>query len=160
MEIEGARVIVRKALIIYGTKTGNTRAVAEAIAKGLNATKTVEVVVMDVKVAKPKEALAYDVVLIGSANHMGEPVGDVKKFLKNLEKLNLQGKTGAIFDSHIKGDKRAIQKMEKQVREKILGITLVIPGWGVEATGILKGPLMEGELAKAERFGETLSTKI
>ncbi len=160
MENEGACVIVRKVLIVYGTKTGNTKAVAEAIAKGLAATKNVEVVVKDVKRTQPEEAGAYDAVLIGSANHARGPVGDVKKFLKNLEKLHLQGKTGAIFDSHIKGDQIAIVKMEKQVRDQIPGITLVGAGWGAEATGILKGPLREGELAKAERFGETLATKI
>nr|MDO8082905.1 flavodoxin family protein [Candidatus Freyarchaeota archaeon] len=149
-----------KALIVYWSKTGNTKAVAEAIAKGINATKKVEAVVKDVKITKPEEALDYDALIIGSANHAGGPVGDIKNFLKKLEKLNLKGKAGAVFDTHVKGDPRAVQKMEKQIREKIPGLKLVAPGFGAEAKGIMKGPLVEGELAKAEEFGKSISTKI
>ncbi len=149
-----------KVLVVYWSKTGNTKAIAEAIAKGINATKKAEAVVKDIKVTKPEEALDYNALIIGSANHVGGPVGDIKNFLKKLEKLNLKGKTGAVFDTHVKGDPRAVQKMEKQIREKIPGLKMVAPGFGAEAKGILKGPLVEGELARAEEFGKSISTKI
>ena len=45
-----------KALVVYWSKYGNTKAVAEAIAKGINEAKKVEVVVKDVKKTKPEEA--------------------------------------------------------------------------------------------------------
>ncbi|WXG39516.1 MAG: flavodoxin family protein [Candidatus Freyarchaeum deiterrae] len=152
-----------KALVVYWSKTGNTKAVAEAIAKGINATKKAEAVVKDVKITKPEEVLDYDALIIGSANHGGGPVGDIKNFLKKLEKLNLKGKKGAVFDTHSgpgQSNLRAIQKMERQIRGKIPGLKLVAPGFGGEAKGIMKGPLVEGELAKAEEFGKSISAKI
>ncbi|MFB0560012.1 MAG: flavodoxin family protein [Candidatus Lokiarchaeia archaeon] len=148
-----------KVLIVYWSKYGNTKQVAETIAKGIKAAKQVEVTVKDVKKTKPEEALNYDVVVVGSANHIGGPVGDIKKFLKNLEKLDLKGKSGAVFDTHIKNDVKAVQKMEKQIREKIPGLKLVVPGLAAQVEG-MKGPLVEGELRKAEEFGKGISTKI
>lgn len=149
-----------KALVVYWSKYGNTKAVAEAIAKGINEAKKVEVVVKDVKKTKPEEALEYDALIIGSANHGGGPVGDIKNFLKKLEKLDLKQKTGAVFDTHAGNDLKAVQKMEKQIREKIPGLKLVVPGLASQIKGFLKGPLVEGELAKAEEFGKSISTKI
>ena len=149
-----------KALVVYWSKYGNTKAVAEAIAKGINATKKAEAVVKDVKITKPEEALDYDALIIGSPNHGGGPVGDIKKFLKKLEKLDLKGKTGAVFDTHVGSSFRAVQKMEKQIREKIPGLKLVAPGLAAQIKGFLRGPLVEGELRKAEEFGKNISTKI
>ncbi|MFB0560013.1 MAG: flavodoxin family protein [Candidatus Lokiarchaeia archaeon] len=150
-----------KALVVYRSKFGNTKAVAEAIAKGINATKKAEAVVKDVKTTKPEEALDYDALIIGSPNHGGGPAKDIKNFLKKLEKLDLKGKTGAVFDTHAgRNNIRAVQKMEKQIREKIPGLKLVAPGLATQIKGFLKGPLVEGELLKAEEFGKNISAKI
>jgi flavodoxin len=149
-----------KALVVYWSKYGNTKQVAEAIAKGITAAKKVEAVVKDVKITKPEEVLEYDALIIGSANHAGGPVGDIKNFLKKLEKLDLKGKAGAVFDTHARDDLKAVQKMEKQIREKIPSLKLVAPGLATQIQGFLKGPLVEGELAKAEEFGKSISTKI
>jgi flavodoxin len=149
-----------RALIVYWTRYGNTKKVAETIANGITkSAKKIEVVVKDVKETKPEEALDYDALLIGSPNHAGGPVGDIKNFLKKLEKLNLKGKTGAVFDTHRVNDLKAVQKMEKQIREKIPGLKLVAPGLAAQVKGH-SGPLVEGELAKAEEFGKSISTKI
>jgi flavodoxin len=153
-------LILSRVLVVYWSKSGNTKAVAEAISRGIISAKKVEAVVKDVRVTEPKEVLDYDALVIGSANHLGRPVGDIKGFLKRLEKLDLKGKSGAVFDTHVKGDLRAIQKMEKQIREKIPGLKLVAPGFGAQATGIMKGPLVEGELVKAEEFGKSISKRF
>ncbi|MGQ9720592.1 MAG: flavodoxin family protein [Candidatus Jordarchaeum sp.] len=147
-------------LIVYWSKYGNTKQVAETIAQGIKAAKQVEVTVKDVKKTKPEEALEYDGLIIGSPNHGGGPVGDIKKFLKKLEKLDLKGKTGAVFDTHAGTGFGAVQKMEKQIREKIPGLKLVAPGLATQIKGFLKGPLVEGELLKAEEFEKSISTKI
>ncbi|WXG39515.1 MAG: flavodoxin domain-containing protein [Candidatus Freyarchaeum deiterrae] len=149
-----------KALVVYWSRYGNTKAVAEAIAKGINTTKKAEAAVKDVKETKPEEALEYDALIIGSPNNGGGPVGDIKNFLKKLEKLDLKGKAGAVFDTHARNDLRAVQKMEKQIRGKIPGLKLVAPGLTTQIKGFSKGPLVEGELAKAEEFGKSISTKI
>lgn len=147
-------------LIVFWSKYGNTKAVAEAIANGIKAAKEMVVVVKDVRETKPEEVLEYDALIIGSPNHGGGPVGDIKNFLKKLEKLNLKAKSGAVFDTHAGGDIKVVRKIEKQIQEKIPGLKLVAPGLSTQIKGFLKGPLVEGELTKAEDFGKSISNKI
>ncbi|MEX2725370.1 MAG: flavodoxin family protein [Candidatus Freyarchaeota archaeon] len=71
-----------KVLIVYWSKYGNTKQVAEAIAKGIIEAKKAEVMVKNVKDAEPEEVPKYDALIIGSPNHGGGPVGDIKNFLK------------------------------------------------------------------------------
>lgn len=149
-----------KVLIVYWSKYGNTKQVAEAIAKGINEAKKAEVVVKNVKDTKPEEVQKYDALIIGSPNHGGGPVGDIKNFLKKLEKINLKEKSAAVFDTHARDDIKTVQKMEKQIREKLPGLKLVAPGLAAQVKGYLKGPLVEGELTKAEEFGKNISQKI
>lgn len=148
-----------KALIVYWSKYGNTKQVAEAIARGMKSAKSVKVIVKDVRSTDPEEVLDYDVLVIGSANHIGRPVGDIRKFLKKLAEINLEGKKGAVFDTHIKNDLKTVQKMEKQIREKITGLKLVIPGLATRVEG-MKGPLCEGELPRAEEFGKSIVAEV
>jgi len=148
-----------KALIVYWSKYGNTKQVAEAIARGMKSAKSVKVIVKDVRSTDPEETMEYDVLVIGSANHIGRPVGDIRKFLKKLAEINLEGKKGAVFDTHIKNDLKTVQKMEKQIREKITGLKLVIPGLATRVEG-MNGPLCEGELPRAEEFGKSIVTEV
>ncbi|MEX2750396.1 MAG: flavodoxin family protein [Candidatus Freyarchaeota archaeon] len=149
-----------KVLIVYWSKYGNTKQVAEAIAKGIIEAKKAEVMVKNVKDAEPEEVPKYDALIIGSPNHGGGPVGDIKNFLKKLEKINLKEKSVAVFDTHARDDIKTVQKMEKQIREKLPGLKLVAPGLAAQVKGFLKGPLVEGELAKAEEFGKNIAQKI
>ncbi|MEM2959318.1 MAG: flavodoxin family protein [Candidatus Jordarchaeaceae archaeon] len=149
-----------KVLIVYWSKYGNTKQVAEAIAKGIIEAKKAEVMVKNVKDAEPEEVPKYDALIIGSPNHGGGPVGDIKNFLKKLEKINLKEKSVAVFDTHARDDIKTVQKMEKQIREKLPGLKLVAPGLAAQVKGYLKGPLVEGELAKAEEFGKNIAQKI
>ncbi|MBS7279281.1 MAG: hypothetical protein KIH09_05540 [Candidatus Freyarchaeota archaeon] len=72
----------------------------------------------------------------------------------------MKEKSAAVFDTHARDDIKTVQKMEKQIREKLPGLKLVAPGLAAQVKGFLKGPLVEGELAKAEEFGKNISQKI
>jgi len=72
----------------------------------------------------------------------------------------LKEKSAAVFDTHARDDIKTVQKMEKQIREKLPSLKLVAPGLAAQVKGYLKGPLVEGELAKAEEFGKNISQKI
>lgn len=142
-----------KAVIIYESKYGNTKTVAECIAESMKEANSIETAVYELKTVKLDELVDYDMILIGSPNHMGSATRGIRKFIDGLGKLNLQGKWVACFDTCIGRDfEKAMKKMEKQVGEKVPGLTLVAPGLSIRVDG-MKGPITEGELPKCKDYG-------
>jgi len=43
------------------------------------------------------------VILVGSPNHMGEPKRAIKGFIDRLDRLQLEGKMFAAFDTYMEG---------------------------------------------------------
>ena len=74
-----------------------------------------EVVVRDVKEFDVKEAADYDVILVGSPNHVGRPARGISKFIDNLGARDLRAKWVAVFDTQLGGSQfeKVVRKMEK-----------------------------------------------
>lgn len=89
-----------KALVIYYSRTGNTRKMAEFIAEGL-AKEEVEVTVKDIKDVFADELATYDAIIIGSPTYYGTMSAEVKRLLDDSVKFHgkLEGKVGAAFSS-------------------------------------------------------------
>lgn len=62
-----------RVFIIYDTKYGNTKLVAEKIAEGIRKLKRIETEVSDVKEVDLKKLAGSDAILIGAPNHFGSP---------------------------------------------------------------------------------------
>ena len=76
-----------KALVIYYSKTGNTKKIAEAIAEELKAElKSVD---------EPIEVGNYDLICVGTSVYAGCVCSKIKNFMNNLP--NLEGKKTAGF---------------------------------------------------------------
>lgn len=142
-----------KAIVIYESKYGNTRLVAEMIAGGMAQVTGTEAVLAEINDVDLNRLDDFDAIIIGSPNHMGRATKSTGKFIDKLGKLNLEEKHGAVFDTYIARDfEKAVKKMEKQIAEKVPGLKLVAPGLSVKVTGI-KGPVAGGELPKSKEFG-------
>jgi flavodoxin len=151
---------VTKVIVVYESKYGNTKQVAEAMIEGINETERIEAVLKELKHVEPTEVLDYDVVLIGSPNHFGGPTRDIKKFIDKLGKLPLKEKMFAVFDTYIKGDfEKAVKKMEKRINEKVPELKLIAPGLSIKVQG-MKGPIFEEELPKCKEFGKKIATQL
>ncbi len=149
-----------KVIVVYESKYGNTKLVAETIIEGLKKVKGIETVLSELKKVDFNEISDYDAILVGSPNHFGGPTRGIKKFIDKLGKLNLEGKLGAVFDTYIKEDfEKAVQKMEKRINEKVPGLKLVAPGLSIKVQG-MKGPILEGELPKCKEFGNKIATQM
>jgi len=81
-----------KAIIIYESKYGNTKQVAELIAEGMRQVPGTEVNISEAGQLDLNNAVTFDCILLGSPNHMGGPVGSIKKIIDHLRKLKLDNK--------------------------------------------------------------------
>lgn len=149
-----------RAIIIYESKYGNTRLVAEKIAEGIRQASGVEAEVRELKEVNPEGLAGFDVVVIGSPNHMGNATRSIRKFIDELGKINLRGKLAAVFDTYIGRDlEKAVKKMERQIGEKAPSLSLAAPGLSVRVEG-MKGPVTEGELPRCQDFGITIGNRL
>jgi len=149
-----------KVIVVYESKYGNTKLVAETIIEGMRQVKGIEAVLSEVKEVDLSQIPSYDAILIGSPNHIGGPTRGVKKFIDKLGKLNLSEKRFAVFDTYLGKDfEKAVKKMEKRINEKVPGLKMIASGLSIRVQG-MKGPIAEAELPKCEEFGKKLANQI
>ena len=89
-----------RVLVIYHTRTGNTEAMAEAVAEGAREAGA-EVVVKKVQDTTMDDLLAADAVAVGSPTYYGTMAAEVKQLLDESVEIHgsLEGKAGAAFSS-------------------------------------------------------------
>jgi flavorubredoxin len=89
-----------KALIVYATRTGNTKLMAEAIAEGLQETG-INVKIMDVNdVTSDSDLTGNDAYLFGSSTLHHEMTQEMQKLLVIAKKAPLEGKIGGAFGAY------------------------------------------------------------
>ncbi|GAK57742.1 flavodoxin/nitric oxide synthase [Candidatus Vecturithrix granuli] len=95
-----------KALIIYYSRSGNTKKMAESIAEGLQH-EQVEVDLRAVNDVTADDLLRPDAIIIGSPTYYGSMAAEIKRLLDESVRVHgkLDGKIGAAFSSshHIGG---------------------------------------------------------
>lgn len=152
--------MLAKVIVVYESKYGNTKLVAEKIIEGTRQVEGIETVLSELKEVNLENIPAYDAILVGSPNHFGGPTRSVKKFIDKLGKLPLKGKLFAVFDTYIRKDfEKAVKKMEKRINEKVPELKQTASGLSIKVQGI-KGPISEAELPKCTEFGNKIATQI
>jgi flavorubredoxin len=87
-------------LIVYASRTGETRQIAELIGEGIRISG-MDARVVDVKEIKNASDLnGYDGLVFGSSTYHGEMLDKMKTLLFLAEKADLAGKTGGAFGAH------------------------------------------------------------
>lgn len=89
-----------KAMIVYFSKTGHTKKMAETIAEGLRA-ENVEVQINEVGRASVNDLASADAIILGSPTYYGTMAAEMKAFLDASVKYHgkLAGKIGGAFTS-------------------------------------------------------------
>jgi flavorubredoxin len=86
-----------KAIVVYATRTGETKDIAELIAEGIRF-EGGEATVVNVSDIKNEAHLqGYDAYIFGSSTYHGEMMQGMKTVLFLAEKVNLQEKAGGAF---------------------------------------------------------------
>ncbi|MBN1270241.1 MAG: NAD(P)H-dependent oxidoreductase [Kiritimatiellae bacterium] len=89
-----------KVLIVYYSRTGNTRKMAQYVAEGVKKSGA-EVAMKSVQETDPDDLLAADGVIMGSPTYYGGMAAEMKQLLDDSVRLHgqLEGKVGGAFSS-------------------------------------------------------------
>jgi flavorubredoxin len=141
-----------KALIVYATRTGETRKIAELIAEGIRFSGH-EAEVADAKnIKKEADLEGFDAYVFGSSTYHGEMLQAMKTFLFIAEKANLEGKTGGAFGSFGwsgEANDRIFDTMKHILKIDVVGDTLR-----------LKSSSLEGGMQMAQDYGRAIAKKL
>ena len=155
-----------KALVVYDSEFGNTKQVAMAIGGVFGSQDEVEVLrVGEVKVDQIK---GIDYLIVGSPTQRFRPTPATSDFLKQIPTAGLEGISAAAFDTRLTIEEieetgvlaffvrifgYAAQPIGKGLNKK--GAELVISPEGFFVEGV-KGPLVEGEIDRAEAWARQI----
>lgn len=87
-----------KALVLYTTRAGETRSMAQKIAEGMRSSG-VEVTLMNISDfdREKTDPESYDAIVLGSPTYHGEMTQPMKDILFVFSECNLEGKVGGAF---------------------------------------------------------------
>ena len=148
-------------LVVYESKYGNTKIVAENIISGIKETKNIDMELKTPKEVKMDSIEQYGFILFGSPNHMGSATRGMRKFIEKVGKEIKDLKKTAVFDTYA-GEKqymKAVNSMEDTIKNKTKNFKIIKNGLSIKVEG-MKGPITQGELPKCKKFGEEIITKL
>ncbi|AOY78046.1 FprA family A-type flavoprotein [Clostridium formicaceticum] len=127
----------KKALIIYSTMTGNTKAVANDLADGLKH-KGISVQIMNAQTNSNIEAikeaiLTSDAILFGSSTRYADMVGSLESILQELKEMDLEHKIGIAFGSY-GWSGEAIEVIQDYLKQSNLKV--IDSGYMIKTTGM------------------------
>ena len=86
-----------KALVVYTTRSGETKSIGELIAEGIRIGGAEAEVVNVTEIKKEQDLEGYDAYVFGSATYHGDMMQGMKTLLFLGEKAGLEGKIGGAF---------------------------------------------------------------
>lgn len=140
-----------KAIIIYETRSGNTRLIAETIHDSLKKSG-IEVIVKTINDVDVAELAGYECVILGAPTYHKDMIPTMKTFLFKLEKANLKGKVGAAFGAY--GWSGESVEMISETMKHIYGMDVLEPE--AKLVGTAKGA---GQ-GQYRYFGTEIAKKI
>jgi flavodoxin len=91
---------MKKVLVAYVSRTGNTEKMAEYIAEGIRFTGNTADLKKISKIKNDKDLEGYDGYVFGCPTYHRDITGGMKAFLFIAEKINMVGKMGGAFGSY------------------------------------------------------------
>ena len=151
-----------KALIVYDSVYGHTEKIAQAIGKGL--TNKYEYSVVKGNNVGKNQLEELNLLIIGTPTHGGRWTEAIRDFLKEISGMKLEGVKVAVFDTRtestgiIGGIERIFGRVAPRLAEEMKKHerNVIIEPEGFVVKG-RKGPLKEGELQRAENWGNQIA---
>jgi len=90
---------MKKVLIAYDSRTGNTKQMAEYVAEGVRFSGNDAELKKITEIKNDKELSGFDAYVLGSPTYHRDMTGSMKTFLFLMQKANPEGKIGGAFGS-------------------------------------------------------------
>ena len=139
-----------KVIIVYGSMTGNTETLSEAIEKGIKISG-IDVSIQNVSNVQPAALKDYDGIILGCSTWGdGELQDDFVSFEKEMEKVDLSGKKAACFgpgDSAYPQFCKAVDVLEEKLKN--CGAKIIIDSLKIDGE-------VESKLEEAKNWGEKI----
>ena len=141
-----------QALVVYSTRTGETRNIAELIAEGLRFA-AVQVTLKDAAEIKRETELAgFDIYVFGSSTYHGAMMDRMKTFLFLAERAELKNKIGGAFGSF---------GWSGEAAERIFNTMKNVFNMDMVSTPLmLKSSSVDGGIKVAQAYGKELAAKV
>jgi len=149
---------MKRVVIIYDTKFGNTERLANALAEGLKE-QGVEVDCVKVGAVEVSRLADYDLLVVGGPTHAFGISKPMKDFIEKLKNVDLRGKKAFAFDTRLKSRiaGSAAKGIEKHLER--LGMSIVKPHSSAIVKGA-EGPLEEGIEKKFKQIGAEMANLV
>lgn len=141
-----------KALIVFASRTGETKKIGELIAEGIRMSGQ-EAIVKNINDIKNENDLkGYDAVVLGSATYHGKMIQSMEKVLFLAEKAELENVVGGAFGAFGwsgEAPDRIFETMANIFKMKMVGAALR-----------LKSSSLGGGVTMAQSYGREIATKM
>ena len=147
-----------ESLVIYATRTGNTRRIAESIAEALRAYGPVHLRSVEECTAAPLPAA--DLLVIGGPTEGHGMTEAMIACLDHLEATPIDGRPIAVFDTRLWWPKALSGSAADRIAERVQrrGARLVVPPESFIVT--MKPELQPGEVDRARTWGAAIGTAV
>lgn len=141
-----------KVLVVYHSRTGNTRGMAQAVAEGVKEVAGVDVVLKEAEQVSVSDLIGADALAFGSPTYFSYMAGVLKGILDEayLSRNQIRGKPFVAFASGGGGQIRSVQSIESVAAS--CGLHKVCDGVAVG------GMPTESERQDCRRLGAALAT--
>lgn len=145
---------IKKLLVVYVSRTGNTEKLAQAIAEGAKKVEDITVEIKRAKDIKPNEVVSFDGYAFGSHSAFEYMAGELKTLFEELYNVRdkISGKPILLFTTGHGGQVAALESMDRVVG--VFNPRWVKPGVAVE------GMPRDADKAKAMEMGKKLAESI
>jgi flavodoxin len=155
------------ALVVYDSQFGNTEKLAKTIGSTLRTAGLVEV--LHVELVNPNHLEDLKALIVGSPTQRFRPTENITRFLKNIPAVELKRVNVAAFDTRLTVEEierqavlaffvRIFGYAAKPIADGLVkkGGRLIAPPEGFYVQG-MEGPLVDGELERAEAWAAQLN---
>jgi flavorubredoxin len=141
-----------KILIVYASRTNETKSIAQLIAEGIRMSGHKADVKNTVEIKSEKNLKGYDGYIFGSATYHGEMISSMKQILFIAEKAALKNKPGGAFGGY--GWSGEAPGRIFETMEHVFGMKMV------PAPLMLKASWVEGAFTTAQEYGKSIAAML